>query len=207
MIVVALMVVVSLSSGYLFGISNSGRQVTNTHSITTTQTIVTTTTYVSFQACNSPYSTSIIKGTTSNTSVIVFDTNSTAFICADFLNPTSSATISYQYPSATVWTVKNGEWVSSTGLNVTIQPSPFQIPPNSTSWYVFQIVPLNMTQAVYLVGLPTVCSGWVVVSVGYSVTKLQHTVLSFPDITEFCPAVFAKPTIVGITNLIPTYSE
>jgi hypothetical protein len=206
-LVVALMVAVSLSAGYLVGVGGNGHQVISTQSVTIKQSVTTTTTLATFQACSSPYSASIIRGTQSNTSVVILATNSTGLICADIENPTSDVTISYPYPSATVWSVKNGQWVWSANLNVTIHPYPFQSLPNSTSWYVFQVIPLNMTQAIYLVGLPTPCDRWVMVGVGYSVTNLQHSVLNLPDIMMSCPAAFVLSTVVGITNLIPTYSE
>jgi hypothetical protein len=219
-----LLIVASGGAGYYLG--NSGRQTVTTTATsmlattaTATSLLTTSTTATSLLAttatasttqvmsgCSRPYSISTVEGKNSSSSAIVFDLNSTAWACVAIYN-NSNMSLSGSNFSPTVWIPQNGSWVSSQNLNVTVQPPEIQAPPNSESWYVLRITPLNVTKAIYLVGLPTVCEGFMVVGVGYSVSQLQALRVSLPTIIEFCPASYGGSRLIATTNMIPTFTQ
>ena len=215
-LVLAVLVIASLSVGYLGGVYNgristatvtSVSTSTATTAITSEITSTTTQTYSSspVQGCATKYSPSIIEGTESNSSWIVFDANSTAWVCVE-ISDNFNASISWDHPPS-VWMVENGTWASPTNVTVTVSPPTIQLSPNSVSWYVFEIVPLSGTRAIYNIGLPHPCwSKYFLVAEGYSVNQLQNSELNIPEIVTSCPAGNGYTTIVGITNLTPTYS-
>ena len=211
---VIVLIIVSAGAGYFVGsqVAVSTKTTTSTLLLSTTLTSTSTTTATtvlissSFQGCATEFSPLIIEGTESNSSWIVFDTNSTAWVCVEAVD-NSNSSVSYSGPP-TVWMVKNGTWVSSTNLEVTVQPPKIELSANAASWYVFQITPLNGTRAIYNVGLPYPCwSNYFLVAVGYSVKELQGSKLSIPGIDLECPAYWGGITVIGITNFVPTYSE
>jgi hypothetical protein len=196
-LLIALLVAGSLGAGYLTGVDN--RQ-------TTTSTYVTTSTETS--TCDSTYSPSLVEGTMSNSSSLLFVTNSTAWVCIDIYNNNNNTVSSNPVVPPGVAIAKQGTWAfGSTGLKVTSDPDSFSLPPNSVNWYLFEITPVNATQAVYAVAMPNPCWGYFFVAVGYSVTQLQHTRLDLASITSSCPVAVGRAQVEGFINMVAVYSE
>ena len=201
------LVVLSLGVGYIAG--TSGRQtttLTTTQFLSTTDLTFTATSTNTILGCDRPYSNSTVEGTKSNSSSVVFDTNSTSWVCVNIYNGYSDGIAAPDYPP-TASILQGGSWVNTDNLNVTVQPTTIQVPANGVGWFVFEITPRNMSQGIYNVGLPNECWGEVVVAVGYSVVNLQGLQLSIPRSVTTCPAQDGYSSIVSTTDLVATYTK
>lgn len=196
---------------------------TTSSSVSSTRNVISSVstsilTTASLQGCATEYSTSIVEGTKSNTSLIVFATNSTAKVCVTIYNPYNSnpgiGNWSWSGPSI-VYMVQNGSLVSPVNLTVDIHPPNIQIAPGANASRIFEIIPQNGTRAIYDVYLPDPCTGiispipqYFILAVGYSAFELQAEHLNIPNQTYECGA-FADQyaSIVGISNLLPTYTK
>ena len=198
---ILVLVIASAGAGYYVGASGvRPTTTTSTKLLTTTETRIVTSTYV-MPACES-YRHSV-EGTYSNSSYVVFDTNSTGALCVS-LDWGGSDNLTLSQPP-TVWVDKNGTWANSSGLNVTLVPS-IQLPPLSVESFLFEITVLNRTQAIYTVGLPTPCGSFAFVAVGYSVSQLQETQLDLPPIILNC-GLGPFSTIFGFANMTATFTK
>jgi hypothetical protein len=191
-------------------VGGSYRQTTTTTTTQVSTTIETntfTTTLVrtTIQWCGAPSTPIPPEGVESNTSLLVYATNSTAWVCVNIAN-NANLTVSDGSPP-TVWILQNGGWSNSANLNVTAQPASFKLYPNTVEWYLFQITPLVGTRAIYSVGLPTECWGDMLVAVGDSTTQLQGTKLSLPNTSTYCPEWTGFSTINALTNMTPVYTK
>ena len=195
-LLIALLVTGSLGAGYLTRVDD--RQ-------TTTSTYVTTSTETS--TCDSTYSPSLVEGAMSNSSSLLFATNSTAWVCVTIYNDNNVTVSSNSAVPPGVAIDKQGTWAfGSFGLKVTPEPSSFFLPPNSVNWSLFEIAPVNATQAIYAVAMPNPCWGYFFVAVGYSVTQLQHARLDLASINSSC-GIIGHAQVEGFTNMVPVYSE
>lgn len=188
---VVLLMIGSLGAGYFVARDNQP-------AVTSTQ---------SPSVCDTPYSLSSVKGTMSNSSYLFFDTNSTAWLCVVIYND-NNGTVSDNGPPPDVWAYRQGAWsYPSPNLNVTTRPSTFVLPPDSVSWYMLEITPVNMSQTIYMVPLPNVCWGTVYIAVGYSTTYLQSTLVNLPEVASSCPPAHGLAMDQGFTNVVPVYSK
>jgi hypothetical protein len=212
-VILVLLVVGSLSVGYFGGVGN--RQSTTLFETTTGTTAVTlTTTLGSFFRCNATYSPSLVEGTKSNTSWTVFVDNSTAFVCVDISYESSLYPNSELVASPTIFMLQDRAWYDTSNLHVTVIPQSAQVPSKGVNWYVFKIVPLNLTKAIYDVGLPDDCwtHAYFLVAVGYTVSQIQESTLGVPYAAFGCQnlinsQLIGNSTVIGISNLIPVYSK
>jgi hypothetical protein len=207
-ILLVLLVIASAGAGFYAG-NNSRQTITVTATLlttTTTTTPSTATTTEVMSGCSRPYSISSVEGNNSTSSLIVFELNSTGWACVDFWNNINTS-ISLLSPHPTVSIIQNERWVVSSNLNVTMEPATIQLPPNSVSFYIFQIEPVNTTKAIYSVGLPDDCWGSILVGVGYSVSELRALQIFLPYTQPgYCPAYSSSPQVVATTNMIPAYT-
>lgn len=152
----------------------------------------------------------VIEGTKSNTSVILFDLKSTALVCVDIHSNNNSTIYGKHGLSPLVLIDQRGQWVISTNLNETVYP-PLQFPANTDSWFVFRTTVVNATPAIYLLGFPNQCWSFpfaVTVAVGYSVSQLQQTAFNLPNYVNLgCSPVDGYSQVVGYTNLTATYTK
>ena len=215
-------------AGYLTGYANirtttttsvSISTTTTTHTVTssvTPSTVVSTgaTTSTTVLTCDSSFSSSAVRGEQSNSSYLVFGTNSTGRLCVDFAN-SSNASLAYSYPPH-VSVFQNGTWSGfSNGLprNLDVYYQPGQaisLPSNSVSLHVIEVSFLSSAPAIYAIEVNGCNVIYFLVSVGYSTTALQQTRLPRPNLIYGCNTAYPPDvnfTIVGTTNLMPTYTK
>ena len=206
---ILVLVIASAGAGYFVG-GSGGRTVTTT--ATTTQAVSTTVTTFTITSvsislgCSRPYSNYTIMGTKSNSSVVVLDMNFTSWLCVNVFNGYGEGITTPDFP-LTASILQGGNWVASNNLNVTVTPQAMQIPAGGVGWMEFAIVPNNLTQAIYFVGLPVQCWGRIIVGVGYSIAYLESLRLMLPSSLTTCPAIDGFSEVASTTNLIPVYTK
>ena len=170
-----------------------------------------------YAPCDTPYLPSIIQGKNSSSSVLVFVTNSTAEVCVSYSNHSQqSVNVSVFMP--VIYVLVNGEWglpnclttsCTPTNLTTTLEAPSIVVGPNSSAVYAYQIVPEAGAHGLYLLGLPDMCRGPAVfiLAVGYNVAELQAAPLNLPTFPTFnCGGSLTIPSVVGLSNLVPTYT-
>jgi len=206
-IAITIVVASAIVATSAFPSSASTSKIQNQSTTSLTEATSTSTSSESVGNCSRAFSSSIIQGTKSNSSWVVFDTNSTAYVCVEILNPGNEGNATWIGPS-TIQMINHDAFVNPVNLTVSVEAARIQLSPGSVGWYVFKIVPEPGTHAIYNVGLPDRCwNPFFILAVGYSVADLRSTMLSVPSEIGSCPLGFGKSTVQGVTNLIPVYSQ
>jgi hypothetical protein len=157
--------------------------------------------------CNNSFPPATIPGNRSG--LLLFVTNSTAYVCMQYNTLFVNFPINYTQP-AYVQMASGDKWVTPVNLTVTLLAPDLYVPGNASVQYAWMIQPTAGTRAIYEVGLPSFCFGFgtaeILLAVGYSVADLEATPPVIPPGgSVFCPIYSTNAAVVGTTNMTEVY--
>jgi hypothetical protein len=163
-----------------------------------------------YAPCSQSYPPTIVEGTKSNESLVVYAMNSTTEVTV-CVSVTVPANFSISMESAFSM-LENGSWVAPENLSVALEPNHDVIGSNdmvdTNGTYTYVITATPGTKAFYWIGLPNICEGPVnfFLSVGYTVSTLHSMHVSIPRaINEECFSPVGGVWPIGFTDLVAVY--